>query len=69
MYDTNLVRRLCGRISTEKDAQKTEDLVSLLQAVIRDDIEEIRARIAFLRQKYGSALAESSLEAAESTAP
>ena len=65
MYDADLVRRLCGEICAETDLEKTEDLISLLQAVICDDIEEIRLRIAFLRRKYGTALAESPSRAAD----
>jgi hypothetical protein len=43
---------LCRRIVAEKDPQKADDLLSLLQAVIRDDQEEIRTRLAFLAKKY-----------------
>jgi len=56
---------LCGEITAEMDPEEVEDLISLLQAVIRDDIEEIQVRIAFMRQKYGSALAESPSRAAD----
>lgn len=33
MYDTDLVRKLCVDILHEKDSQKAEELISLMQAV------------------------------------
>jgi hypothetical protein len=56
VYDTDLVRGLCREISDEKDPVKAEELLSLLQAVIREDQEEIRARMAFLAKKYASVI-------------
>lgn len=52
MYNFDLVRQPCREISVEKDPQKSHDLISLLQAVIRDDQEEMRLRMAFLAKKY-----------------
>ena len=52
MYNSDLVRKLCGDILNEKDSQKAEELISLLQAVIKDDQEEVRVRMAFLAKKY-----------------
>ena len=59
MYNVDLLRQLCRDISNEKDPDKEQDLVSLLQAVIREDQEEIRVRIAFLAKKYASAVSGS----------
>lgn len=59
MYDTALIRKLCGEIAEEKDSEKSQELASLLQAVIREDIEDIRTRMAFLRRKYESAFEDS----------
>lgn len=59
MYDAELLRKLCREISAEQDPEKTEELLSLLQAVIREDIEDIRTRMTFLRQKYATAFGES----------
>ena len=53
MYNTDLVRKLCGEIAQEKDPDKAQDLMSLPQAVIKDDQEDIRIRMAFLATKYG----------------
>jgi hypothetical protein len=36
-----------------------KDLISLLQAVIKEDQEEIRIRMAFLAEKYANALSDS----------
>ena len=60
MYNVDLLRQLCRDISNEKDPDKEQDLVSLLQAVIREDQEEIRVRIAFLAKKYANAVSGSS---------
>jgi hypothetical protein len=53
VYNTDLVRKLCGEIAQEKDPEKAQDLMSLLQAVVKDDQEDIRIRMAFLAKKYG----------------
>jgi len=54
VFDDDLVRRLCREIVEEKDPEKVADLLSLLQAVIKDDEEEVRVRALFLVQ--GTAL-------------
>ena len=46
------MRQLCGDIAAETDPQKVQDLISLLQAVVRENQEEIRVRMAFLARKY-----------------
>jgi hypothetical protein len=38
---------------------EVKDLISLLQAVIKEDQEEIRIRMAFLAEKYANALSDS----------
>jgi hypothetical protein len=43
----------------EKDPHKAEELISLLQAVIRDDQEEVRIRLAFLAKKYAAFFSDS----------
>jgi hypothetical protein len=53
VYNADLVRQLCGEIANEKDCEKAQDLLSLLQAVIKDNQEDIRIRMAFLAKKYG----------------
>jgi hypothetical protein len=52
MYNLDLVRNLCKTITREKDAQKSAALLALLRAVMREDHEEIRARMAFLAKNY-----------------
>jgi hypothetical protein len=52
VYNTGLVRQLCGEIVNEKNPEKAKDLISLLQAVIKDDQDDIRIRMAFLAKKY-----------------
>ena len=59
MYDVELVRLICRDIKNAKDdPQKEQELVSLLQAVIREDQEEMRVRMAFLAKKYAAVISE-----------
>ena len=53
------MRQLCGDILNEKDSHKAEELISLLQAVIKDDQEEVRVRMAFLAKNYAAVIGES----------
>ena len=59
MYNVDLLRQLCRDIAKEKDSEKEQDLVSVLRAVIREDQEEIRVRMAFLAKKYAEAISDS----------
>jgi len=59
VYNVNIVCQLCAEIAREKDSQRVQELLSLLHAVIREDQEEIRIRMAFLAKKYPSVVAES----------
>jgi hypothetical protein len=59
MYDTDLVRWLCGEIAAEQDPQKTLELASLLHAMIKDDQDEVRTRLSFLAQRYANLIDES----------
>ena len=59
MYNTSLVQQLCADIAAEKDPARTEDLISLLQAVIKEDAEEIRTRMAVLTKQYSDAIGAS----------
>jgi len=58
VYNTNIVRQLCAEIALEKDSQRVQELHSLLHAIIREDQEEIRIRMAFLAKKYPIVVAE-----------
>jgi hypothetical protein len=60
VYNVDLLRQLCRDIVNEKDPEKEQDLVSVLRAVIKEDQEEIRVRIAFLAKKYADAISDSS---------
>ena len=59
MYNSDLVRKLCGDILHENDPGRVQDLISLLQAVIKEDQEEIRIRMAFLAKRYADVLSDS----------
>lgn len=58
MHNTLLIRQICGKISREKDKQKIDDLLLLLNSVILNDIEDARVRMEFIRRKYSIAFAE-----------
>jgi hypothetical protein len=59
VYDVELVRLICRDINNAKDdPQKERELLSLLQAVIREDQEEIRLRMAFLAKKYAAVISD-----------
>ena len=59
MHNSDLVRKLCGDILNEKDPGTVRELMSLLQALIKEDQEEVRIRMAFLTKKYAKALTDS----------
>ena len=54
---------LCGNSvptsSTNEDPDKVEELISLLQAIMRDDQEEVRTRMSFLVKKYANVISDS----------
>ena len=56
VYQLDLIRSLCGDIAHEKDPQKTEQLLALLHAIIKDDQEEVRTRVKFLARRYADFL-------------
>jgi hypothetical protein len=59
VYNADLLRKLCADILNEKDPQKAEALIFLLQAVIKHDQEDVRVRMAFLAKKYAAVISES----------
>ena len=52
------MRKLGGDI-LNADPGRVQDLISLLPAVMKEDQEEIRIRMAFLAQKYANAIKDS----------
>ena len=59
VYDVELVRLICRDINNAKDdPQKEQELISLLQAVIKEDQEEMRIRMAFLAKKYAAVISD-----------
>jgi hypothetical protein len=59
VYNIAVVRQLCADIATQEDPVKAEELIDLLHAVVQEDQEEIRIRMAFLAKKYKDAIVES----------
>jgi len=59
VYDVELVCLICRDINNAKDdPRKEQELISLLQAVIREDQEEMRIRMAFLAKKYAAVISD-----------
>ena len=52
MYNAELVRSLCHDVSVEKDPVKVQELIELLKAVLKDDQEEVRLRMAFIAKQH-----------------
>ena len=59
MFDVQLVRTLCQEVTEEKDPPRVEELLHLLQAVIKDDQEEVRLRMSFLTREYAAEVSDS----------
>ena len=51
MFDVQLVRTLCQEITEGKDSPRVDELLHLLQAVIKDAQEEVRLRMSLSHQK------------------
>jgi len=54
MLDTELLRAVCREIAVEKDAEKLQDLLSFLCAVVDDDHQEMRDRLLQIADNYSS---------------
>lgn len=52
MHNTALIRWICRNVNRETDQGKIDELLLLLRAVIQDDLQEVRSRMEFIRQKY-----------------
>jgi hypothetical protein len=61
IYDAGLVQRLCLEIESSRDEDRTEDLFSVLQAVISENQEELRMRLAYLAAKYADTFSDLNL--------
>ena len=59
MYDVELVRLICRDINSAKDEpQKEQELLSFLQAVIQENQEDMRIRMAFLAKQYATVISD-----------
>ena len=59
VYDVELVCLICRDINNAKDdPRKEQELISLLQAVIREDQEEMRIKMALLAKKYAAVISD-----------
>ena len=59
MFNAELVRSICQKMTAESDPLIVRDLNSLLLSVVRDNHEEVRLRIAYLAIAYGFTFDES----------
>ena len=53
MHGQDFVNSLCRKIAAETDPPKVKELNALLRAVILDEVEEVKFRLAFLAKTYG----------------
>jgi hypothetical protein len=59
VYNVEFVRLICRDIhNATDDPQKEQELLSLLRAVIRDDQEEMRVRMAFLAKRDADVISD-----------
>ena len=58
MYDVEMVRKLCAEAANERDPKRTQELIALLQAVLRDDVEEIKLRAVYLAKRHSDMAAD-----------
>ncbi len=59
VYNVELVQQICRDINNAKDdPQKEQELISLLQAVIQENQEEVRTRMEFLKKKYPQVISD-----------
>ena len=58
VYNITLVRHLCAEAAAEQDPVRVAQLIDLLRAVIKEDQEEMRIRMAFLRKSYTDVIEE-----------
>jgi hypothetical protein len=56
VFDPAIIRRICQQLAAENDRQKTRELLSLLESVVRDDQEEVRLRLKYLAKHYKTLL-------------
>jgi hypothetical protein len=59
MFSDALVRLICQKIAAESDPVRARELNNQLVAVIKDNHEEVRLRIAYLARAYGITFDES----------
>jgi hypothetical protein len=55
VYDEEMVRRLCAEAANEQDPERSQELIALLQAVLRDDVEELKLRASYLAKCHAMA--------------
>jgi hypothetical protein len=64
MFDPDLVRDICGRLSAEHDPQRFDELLSTLRAVISSENEDARLRMEYIARHYPEVVADLQSEAA-----
>jgi hypothetical protein len=52
VYDTVLLRDVCHQLAVEEDPDRIDQLICLLRAVVKDNQEEVKIRMAFLARQY-----------------
>lgn len=54
VYDEEMIRRLCAEAANETDPEKSEELIALLRAVLRDNVEEVKLRASYLARRQAA---------------
>lgn len=58
VFNPAIIRRICQQLATENDPHRAQELLSLLEAIVRDDQEEVSLRLHFLAKHYKSLVAD-----------
>lgn len=58
VYDVEFIRSLCAKAAKEEDPERSEELIVLLQAVLRENVEEIKLKASYLAKHHDTIAAD-----------
>jgi hypothetical protein len=58
VYDVEMIRSLCAEAANEQDPERSEELIALLQAVLRENVEEIKLKASYLAKRHAAIAAD-----------
>jgi len=53
-----MIRSLCAEAANEQDPERSEELIALLQAVLRENVEEIKLKASYLAKRHAAIAAD-----------